>query len=110
MGRSLTYNYILSQQVNGNKSLNVGFHKWSERHDKIRSLLKEQQNGKKVTSGLFTIRAQTQTGKNKIKRELEKMNTSHQYFQIYGYQVKIERSEIEIDASLEKDKLFVKSK
>lgn len=107
MGRSFTYNYLLSQKSNG-KSVQVGFHKWSERKDKIRSMLEGQLNGKEVTSGLFTIRAQTQTGENKIKRELEKMNARHQSFQIYGQPVKIERSEIEVDASLEKDKLFVK--
>ena len=44
MGRSLTYNYILSQQIN-DESLNVGFHKWSERNDKIRFMLEEQLNG-----------------------------------------------------------------
>ena len=108
MGRSFTYNYILSQKSNG-KSVQVGFHKWSERHDKIRSMLEGQLNGKEVTSGLFTIRAQTRTGENKIKRELEKMNARHQNFQIYGRPVEIERSEIEVDASLDKGKLFVKS-
>jgi len=105
--RSFTYNYILSQKSNG-KSMQVGFNKWSERKDKIRLMLEGQLDGKEITSGLFTIRAQTQTGENKIKRELEKMNARHQSFQIYGQPVKIERSEIEIDASLEKDRLFVK--
>lgn len=109
MGRSFTYNYLLSQKLDG-KSVQVGFHKWSERHDKIRFLLEGQLNGKETTSGLFTICAQTRTGENKIKRELEKMNARHQSFQIYGQPVKIERSEIEVDASLEKDRLFVKSK
>lgn len=107
MIRSFTYNYILSQKSNG-KSIQIGFHRWSERKDKIRSMLEGQLNGKEVTSGLFTIRAQTRTGENKIKRELEKMNARHQSFQIYGQPVKIERSEIEVDASLEKDRLFVK--
>jgi len=37
------------------------------------------------------------------------MNARHQYFQIYGQRVKIERREIEVNASLEKDKLFMKS-
>jgi len=109
MGRSLTYNYILSQKSNG-KSMQIGFHRWSERHDKIRFMLEGQLNGKEITSGLFTIRAQTRTGENKIKRELEKMNSRHQSFQIYGQPVKIERSEIEVDASLDRGKLFVKSK
>jgi len=108
MGRSFTYNYLLSQKLNG-KSIQIGFHKWSERHNKIRSMLEGQLNGKEITSGLFTICAQTQTGENKIKRELEKMNARHQYFQIYGQRVKIERREIEVNASLEKDKLFMKS-
>jgi len=108
MGRSLTYNYLLSQELNG-KKIKVGFHKWSERHNKIRSLLEKQLNGNITTSGFFTICAQTQTGENKIKRELEKMNARHQYFQIYGQRVKIERREIEVNASLEKDKLFMKS-
>ncbi len=109
MGRSLTYNYILSQQLNG-EAKQIGFHKWSERNGKIRSMLEGQLDGKEATSGSFTIYAQTRTGKNKIKRELEKMNAKHQYFQIYGQRIKIERWEIEIDATLEKDKLFVKSK
>jgi len=105
--RSFIYNYILSQKSNG-KSVQVGFNKWSERKDKIRFMLEGQLDGKEVTSGLFTIRAQTKTGENKIKRELEKMNARHQTFQIYGQPVEIERSEIEVDASLEKDRLFVK--
>jgi len=107
MGRSFTYNYILSQKSNG-KSMQIGFHKWSERYEKIRFMLEGQLDGKEVTSGSFTIHAQTQTGKNKIKRELEKMNARHQSFQIYGQPIKIERQEIEVSASLEKDKLFMK--
>lgn len=109
MGKSFTYNYILSQQLDG-KSLEVGFHKWSERNDKIRFMLEGQLNGKEITSGSFMICSQTQTGKNKIKRELEKMNARYQYVQIYGERIEIERRGIEVNASLEKDKLFMKSK
>jgi len=109
MGKSYTYNYILSQQLNG-ESPNVGFNKWSERHNKIRFMLEGQMNGKEVTSGSFMICSQTKTGEQKIKRELEKMNARYQYVQIYGKQIELERWSIEVDASLEKDKLFVRSK
>jgi len=109
MGRSLTYNYILSQQIN-DESLKVGFHKWSERNDKIRFMLEEQLNGREVTSGSFFICSQTKTGERKIKRELEKMNARYHRVQIYGKPIDVERWSIEVDASLDKGKLFVKSK
>ena len=61
MGRSFTYNYLLSQELD-NKNIQIGFHKWSERYDKIRFMLEGQLNGKETTAGLFTICAQTRTG------------------------------------------------
>ena len=60
MGRSFTYNYILSQRIN-DESFSVGFHKWSERNDKIRFMLEEQLNGREATSGSFFICSQTKT-------------------------------------------------
>ncbi len=110
MGRSLTYNYILSQQVNGNENHNVGFHKWSERNDRIRFMLEGQLNGNETTSGTFHICSQTKTGEQKIKRELAKMNARYRREQFYGTPIEVERWSIEVDASLEKDKLFVKCK
>ena len=107
MGKTLAYNYLLRQQLNGG-SVDVGFNKWTERTDKIRFMLEKMQNGNGLVSGNFEITARTQTGKNKIKRELEKLNARYQWIQIYGSKIKIKRSEIEVEASLEKDKLFVK--
>ena len=107
MGKSFTYNYLLRQRLNGG-SVDIGFHKWAERTNKIRFMLEKIQNGDGSVSGKFEIIAQTQTGKNKITRELENLNARYQWIQIYGSRVRIKRSEIEVDASLEKDKLFVK--
>ena len=109
MGRSFTYNYILSQQIN-DESFSVGFHKWSERNDKIRFMLGQQLNGKEVASGSFMICSQTKTGEKKIKRELEKMNARYNCIQIYGKPIDVERWSIEVNASLEKDRLFMKCK
>jgi len=99
MGRSSTFNYILQRQekLNGRTILHeMAFHRWAEIRPKIRFFLQENGN----SSGVFHVYGQTQIGKNKVKRELEKIGETHKIFNITAKDVKVERWEIKIEAEL----------
>jgi len=99
VGRSFTYNYILQKQekLNGRVILHeIAFHRWAEIKPKIRFFLKENGN----SEGIFYVYGQTQTGKNKVRRELEKIGETHKIFNIAAKDVRIERWEIGVEARL----------
>lgn len=103
MGRSFTFNYILQRQerLNGRMILRErAFHRWIEIKPKIRLLLKEV--GTK--NGIFYVYGQTRTGKNKVRRELEKIGETHKIFNIAAKDVRIERWEIKVQAELNERK------
>lgn len=99
MGRSYKFNYILQRQEKLNKKVilhEIALHRWAEIKPKIRIFLKENGN----SEGIFYVYGQTGTGKNKVKRELEKIGESHKIFNIAAKGVRIERWEIKVQAEL----------
>ena len=99
MGRSSTFNYILQRQekLNGKVILHeMALHRWAEIGPRIRIFLREDGN----SEGIFHVYGQTQIGKNKVKRELEKIGETHKIFNIAAKDVKVERWEIKIEAEL----------
>ena len=99
MGRSYTFNYILQRQekLNGRTILHeMAFHRWAEIKSKIRFFLEENGN----SGGVFHVYGQTRTGKNKVRRELEKIGETHKIFNIDAKDVEVERWEIKVRAEL----------
>jgi len=99
VGRSYKFNYILQrrEKLNGKIILHeTVFHRWAEIKPKIRIFLRENENSK----GIFYVYGQTRIGKNKVKRELEKIGETHKIFNIAAKNVPIERWEIEVQAEL----------
>ena len=99
MGRSYKFNYILQRQekLDGKMILReIAFHRWAEIKPKIRIFLKENGN----SEGIFYVYGQTGTGRNKIRRELEKIGETHKIFNIAAKDVEVERWEIKLQAKL----------
>jgi len=99
VGRSYTYNYILQKPEKSDRRTipyETAFHRWAEIKVKIRFFLKENGNSK----GIFYVYGQTRTGKNKVRRELEKIGETHKIFNIAAKDVRVERWEIKVRAEL----------